>query len=207
MLLSRGRADAGVLYRTANVTAGATIAFDAPHVVADVRVNGFDGIQPILVSTVNADPTAAELHLSALVGRAQRPGWAARAKVHLDRSGPAKLGLASLGIGVVLEGLADGPAPEVELQRLDGPALSRFILTGCASGRRVELRPADMASPFGAQILTGLGSDIVRHADALTATTHAAGQPETVPPGCRVRSPQTTPREESKPLTGIRNSR
>ncbi len=161
VLVSRGRADAGVLFRTANVTAGATIRFDEPHVIADVRVDGFDGIRPTLVSSVNADLTAADLHLGTIVGRAQRPGWAARATVHLDRSGPASFGLAPLGVGVVLDGLADGPAPEVELQRLDAPTRSRFVLTDYAPGRRVELRPADMASPFGAQVLTGLGTDII----------------------------------------------
>lgn len=60
----------------------------------------------------------------------------------------------------MLEGLAAGPAPQVQLRRDDLSTTSRFVLDDAVAGKRMELRPADMASPFGAQILSGLGKDI-----------------------------------------------
>ena len=158
ILVARNRGDAGVYFRSANVAAGARLVLENRS-INSVHVDGFDGIRPRIVADIPSDPSTVHLHVGTTAGRAQRPGWSAS----LDASigGPtATFGFASVGIGVVLDGLADGPSPRVQLYRPDTGTTSHFLLTDAVAQTRIELRPADMASPFGDQILSGLGADI-----------------------------------------------
>ena len=161
VLVSRGPVDAGVWFRTNAVTAGARLSFEDRAVIAKVDVDGFDGVRPMLRADVPGRPTAAALQIGSRFGRAQRAGWSAKADVTLGGAGVATFGFTPLGVGVVLDGLVDGPTPKVELRRQDAATGSTYLLDGFAPGRRMELRPADLASPFGAQVLRGAGADVI----------------------------------------------
>jgi hypothetical protein len=158
ILVARNRGDAGIYFRSANVAAGAQLTLE-DRSVNQVHVEGFDGIRPTMVADIPGDPSPVHLHLGTTAGRAQRPGWSASVDASIGGS-TATFGFTSVGVGVVLDGLADGPSPQVALYRADTKTTSRFLLEDAVPGRRVELRPADMASPFGNQILSGLGKDI-----------------------------------------------
>ncbi len=159
VLFSRGAADGGVFFRNRRVQAGVRLAFEDSG-IAQLRVEGFDGAAPRVTTSVTGRPAAAHVHVGTALGRAQRPGWSVGAEVTVGIP-TATVGLAPLGLGVLLDGLADGPAPIVVVNRPDGVGVSRYLLDEAVAGKRMELRPADMASPFGTQVLVGLGDDIV----------------------------------------------
>ena len=161
ILISRGLVEAGAYFRTVNVAAGARISFQDRDVNARIEVAGFEGFWPTLTADVSDERSPARLHIGAATGVAQRPGWSAAAEVTLGDGLVASLGFAPIGLGVVVDGLADGPAPQVQLRRDDAALTSRYRLDDVISGKPFELRPADMTSPFGVQVLATGGLEVL----------------------------------------------
>jgi hypothetical protein len=161
VVVANSPTDARLYARTANQAVGVTLPLDRAGEYASFVLDRFDGGRPQLVATIDQDTTRAKVHLASLAGRAQRAGWLVNANVNLDRTMPFTIGMSTVGAGVELEGLAAGPAPTVELSGLDGTVVSSYALGAVAAGKRFELRPADMASPFGDQILSGPGPAVI----------------------------------------------
>lgn len=161
VVIARSSTDVGLYARTANQAVGARISLDGHGTQARLTVERFDGSRPRLIAMIDQRPTLAEVHLASLVGRAQRPGWRVDAVVTVDGNQPLSMGLSTVGVGVQLEGLAPGPAPTIELSHPDGVTSSRYVLDDAVTLKQFELRPADMASPFGAQLLIAGGSQVL----------------------------------------------
>lgn len=162
ILIARRGGDAGVYFRSPNVAAGASFTFDHAGVNGQFEVDGFDGRQrPGIKVSIPQSESRAQLHVGTTGGRAQRPGWACTLEATLDPQDIASFALTPVGVGVALAGLGNGPAPTLRLQRVDDLQTSTFVLDNAIAGARVEIAPADMASPFGTQLLKGLGQDIL----------------------------------------------
>jgi hypothetical protein len=162
ILIARRGGDAGVYFRSPNVATGASFTFDRAGVNGQFEVDGFDGRQrPGIKASIPQPESRAQLHIGSSAGRAQRPGWSAAVDATLDPHDIASLALAPIGLGVVLAGLGNGPAPTLRLQRVDDLKTSTFVLDNAIAGARMEIAPADMTSPFGTQLLKGLGQDIL----------------------------------------------
>ena len=161
VIVPHGNVQFGMYARTANHAAGMTLKFADSNSIGKINIDRFDTVRPRLVAEIDQKPTTAKVHLASQFGRAHRHGWAVEADVLVSGDAPFSIGFSTVGAGIELEGTAKGKAPTVTLKPLDGSLASKFQLTGMKAGARVELRPADMASPFGSQRLIGLGNDIL----------------------------------------------
>ncbi len=162
ILIARRGGDAGVYFRSPNVAAGVSFSFDRAGVNGQVEVNGFDGRRrPGIEVSIPQPESRAQLHIGTTTGRAQRPGWSSTLEGTLDPHDTASFTLTPIGVGVALAGLGNGPTPTLRLHRQDTRKTSTFVLDDAIAGTRMEIAPADMASPFGTQRLRGLGPDIL----------------------------------------------
>jgi len=146
--------------RTRTVSACAEYEFTAPGQRVTVEVRGLGGPRPDL-SFTSSHELSATLSAGAAASTAQRTGYTVSADVGTIPAQTARLAFPTTGTGAVLDGVTTLGSSTIRLQRAGSDAISRYQLPADLAGRRVEISPRDMASPFGAMELHGLGAKVL----------------------------------------------
>jgi LGFP repeat len=158
VIAPNGKAPFDLYAATANHRVTISTTFAEQGKIAAFEIQRFASARPSVTAKLKQGPTAAQVRIATRAGRAMRDGWVADARVRISGDETFRFGFTTVGAGLELQGLAGGRAPEVTLRAAaDGPG-SRYRLTGLGTASAIVLRPVDMASPFGSQLLDVAGS-------------------------------------------------